>query len=268
MSYFSYPEISMPRGIALLQALEEETIEDLRLRAGTQYPDVEPPVRGDPAPKELEQKLSEVLRDLAIETGYPSTMGRRAEVRAFDRPAGAVLHDLMRVSPADASRPEIWNYVSLVLLPDVAMWRFPSRESYRILGAGFGDTANRKNRNAFGRLWWAVEVLGHEARLETEDEFGQPLGEDELVGIMERTSSIAPSPIVARTLASRGRSFYATHRNELRRVGIPNRSEFFRELSKQIPRKRAVVNISALSEVELGEVIEAACLRVSRHLEE
>lgn len=261
MTYRTYPTIAMFRAAGILADYEDRSIDELRELAGDGHPHVEPAMRGHAASDEDMSKLASEIRELAIESGYPSPIGR-TDVRKFDRPAGGVLHDVMSVSPADAARPEVWNFVSLILLPDVAVWRFPSRQSYRILGAGYGEDSGRGGRNAFGRLWWAVDVLGDEARMLEPDEYGQPLGEDEVVGIMERSSAIAPSPVVARALARTGRQFYSENMTELEDAGIGGRMSFFRRLFKEIPRLRAFINVNALDSDQVQELVDSACGRV------
>lgn len=257
MSYLSYPSISMARAAAILADVSAERVEDLRDRAGRPHPYVEPALGATPAPNEVMEKLSESIRQLAIDNGYPEARSRSG-IRHFDRPAGALLHDMMRISPADAAKPEVWNFVTLILLPDVAAWRFPTRESYRMMGAGYGETKSRSGRNAFGRLWWATEVLGYEATLEAADAAGEPLGEDEVVSIMERTAAIAPSALIARTIAGHGRKFFSANQGKL----DLSRMNFFRELAKEITRLRALYNISALPEDQVQEFVNEACGRV------
>lgn len=253
--YYAYPTISMYRANELLECWSDLSISELHDRSGVETADVEPAMAGTPVPRETLQKVAEQVRNLAVELGYPDEQIARGNVRLFDRPAGAVLHDLMQISPAEASRSEVWNYVSLIWLCDVAVWRFPSRETYRIMGAGYGPTANRRNRNAFGRLWWATEVLDSEARLSVADGSGEPLGEDEIVGIMERSNAIAPAPVVAQTLAKHGRMFFYENGERM----TLSRQDFFRELGKYVTRLRAVVNISALGEEEVSDLMEEAC---------
>ena len=266
MSYLSYPTIAMFRAAGILSGYEDLSIDELRELAGDDHPYVEPPIRGLPAGEEVRAKLADEIREIAFASGYPDPISR-AEVRKFDRPTGGVLHDVMSISPADAARAEVWNYISLILLPDVAVWRFPSRQSYRILGAGYGEDTGRGGRNAFGRLWWAVDVLGDEARRLEADDFGEPLGEDEVVGIMERSSAIAPSPVVARTLARTGRRFYAKNLKELEATGMGGRMNFFRRLFKEIPRLRAFININAVDPDQVQDLVDSACGRVlAEHL--
>lgn len=261
MSYLTYPTIAMFRAAGILSEYEGRSIDELREIAGDDHPYVEPPIRGLAASDEDLSKLAGEIRELAKASGYSDPI-TRGDVRKFDRPAGGVLHDVMSISPADAAQPEVWNYISLILLPDVAVWRFPSRQSYRILGAGYGEDTGRGGRNAFGRLWWAVEVLGDEARLVEPDALGEPLGEDEVVGIMERSSAIAPSPLVARTLARTGRRFYSENVGELEAAAITGRMNFFRRLFKEIPRLRAFININALDSDQVQDLVDSACSRV------
>lgn len=178
------------------------------------------------------------MQALADEKGFPSPLDR-ASVAQFDRPATRILHEVMEIVPADAASEEVWNFVTLVLLPDVATWRFPDRSTDRMLG---------RPRNVFRRLWWRAEIVGSDLI-----DISDGLGEDELVNIMER-STLAASPALARAVAQavvlRGSSVKAA------------RSELMRDLAKRVLRAQAVLCIEALDSGAVSELVER-CLAES-----
>ena len=64
--------------------------------------------------------------------------------------------------PAEAAVYEVWSFVALRLLPDVAFWRWPMEP---VRGGGGELRHNRERfigvdltRHAFGRLWWTARV--------------------------------------------------------------------------------------------------------------
>jgi hypothetical protein len=127
--------------------------------------------------------------------------------------------------------------MSLVLLPDVALWRFPNRdgrEGYeRIIG---------RPRNVFRRLWWRCQALGAE-----EDGPGGRLLEDEAVAIMERP-----------TLGGDRRVALAIASEHLRRVdaGLASaRTEIMRQAMKRLRRLSSVTMLGALDDGSLEGVI-------------
>ena len=145
----------------------------------------------------------------------------------------------MDVVPADAASSGVWAFVSLVVLPDVAAWRFDSRVESRLLGT---------YRNVFRRLWWRAETIGVDL-IDVPD----GLGEDELVNIMERTN-LAANPRNATMLAR-----LVVERGTLLRVA---RSELMRDLSKRLLRQQAVVNIDVLKDQQVQDLLER-CLAES-----
>ena len=84
------------------------------------------------------------------EAGWPTPMTRLGGPQ-FDRQLAAELHRQMHILPADAAVEDVWSFLSLVLLPDVACWRFPDRSEERLRG---------HFRNVFRRLWWRAYILG------------------------------------------------------------------------------------------------------------
>lgn len=143
----------------------------LRDLADVKHPQAAPvPTGGVPAPEHHLALVAEAVRtrvaDLQDREGSLS-------VAEFDRAVGAALHETLDIVPADAASEGVWSFLSLVLLPDVAVRRFPDRHRDRLLGGP---------RNALRRPWWHRYVLG-----ELLDVAERPLGEDELVGLLERT---------------------------------------------------------------------------------
>ncbi|WP_312573989.1 hypothetical protein, partial [Staphylococcus saprophyticus] len=65
------------------------------------------------------------LLRVAEDCGFPEAMAR-SQVRDFDQRAAAVLYDSLDLVPAEAANQEIWNYLTLSVLPDIAAWRYPN----------------------------------------------------------------------------------------------------------------------------------------------
>lgn len=109
----------------------------------------------------------------------------RAEV---DSTLGRALHHALDIVPADASHEGTWSFLTLVVFPDIAALRFPDFHVDRFVGTP---------RNALRRPWQRYESLGD---LPAPSEGG--LGEDELVGLLER-SQLVRNRALARALAAR-----------------------------------------------------------------
>lgn len=149
----------------------------------------------------------------------------------MDLPLGRVLHRTMGIVPSDAASDGVWSFMSLVLLPEVTVARFPEGHIDRWLG---------RPRNALRRAWWREHVLGEVLHATGE---ARPLGEDELVGLFERTS-IAEEPRVARELGRRILAFDG-----------PGRSDYARRLSKRVLAEMAVVELAVLNDDEIVELV-------------
>lgn len=149
-----------------------------------------------------DEQLEAVRRELQAATkSFPKTL-RASEVAAWDAAAGRALYEHMKIAPADASHIDTWSFITLILLPDFALWRYPARQKNRLIGT---------HRNVFRRVWWRHHIIGKLAVPEGTN----PLGEDELVNIFER-SRMARDHRLVRALAEEiiaytgaGRSVFA-----------------------------------------------------------
>ena len=101
-------------------------------------------VGGRPVPVETIARVERSIRAVADELGFPNEIAR-ANVATFDRPATRILFDEMEIVPADAASEEVWNFLTLVVLPDVAVGGSQAAVDERLLGRPW---------NAFRRLWW------------------------------------------------------------------------------------------------------------------
>jgi hypothetical protein len=230
---YVYPRL--PEGAAhelLLQYADLDS-SDLRKRAGAKHPDAAPvAVGGTPVPEEVIANVAESVRGLADELGFPEVLSR-ARVGEFDKPATALIHERMQIVPSDAASDEVWNFLTLVVLPDVAVWRWPGRAEERLLG---------RPRNAFRRLWWRAEVLGVELICGADG-----LGEDELVNIMERPTLSADERL-AQCIAG------AIVRSPKLSVA---RSELMRDFAKRVLRTQGAFCLDVLADEELVRVVRA-----------
>ncbi|WP_181311186.1 hypothetical protein [Nocardioides campestrisoli] len=143
----------------------------------------------------------------------------------FDAALGRSLHAALDIVPADAAHEGTWSFLTLVVFPDVAAARFPDFHIKRFIGAP---------RNALRRPWQRQEILGDLA------ETGRrPLGEDELVGLFERTALVRNRRL-ARALAARVLAYDG-----------PNRSNWARDLYKLATFQSGIRLLDALDDAEI-----------------
>jgi hypothetical protein len=143
----------------------------------------------------------------------------------------------MDIVPADAANEGVWSFLSLVVVPEVAPWRFPNLPDERALG---------KPRNTLRRLWWRAWRYGPD--LDFAPEGLEPLGEDEHVQIEERTR-LSGNRYVAQAIRE------GIWRAEA--SGLPvNRPPFVRQLVLRLSALRSHIALEALTSAQLAELID------------
>ncbi|WP_374929232.1 hypothetical protein [Kytococcus sedentarius] len=173
----------------------------------------------------------------AVLTAQERAEGSVSRDRSFDSDLIDVVAGLEGLAPAEAGRAEVWNFLTLVVLPDVAFWRWPVTKDglpnqRRVLGGP---------RNIFRRVWWRCHLL-EPARVRF-------LSEDELVGITERAASLGSSPVVARAFTDVLRE--SVERGE---VAPSQREAVVRAYAKGALRRGAVLAFFAMTPDELMTV--------------
>jgi hypothetical protein len=106
----------------------------------------------------------------------------RAGAAEFDLAIGRALHDSLRIIPGDAAHDETWNFLTLVVMPDIAVLRFPDMHPDRMFGT---------MRNPLRSSWVRRDTLG-----DLTDRYPRPLGVDEMVGLFERSEMARNRPLV------------------------------------------------------------------------
>jgi hypothetical protein len=222
---------------------------ELRERRDIGHPDAAPvAVGGVKVPDATINETQTRLRALADDLEFPKPL-TRARVAAFDQPATRLVHEAMRIVPADAANSGVWSFLSLVVAPDVALWRWPyapPEDDDRVFRTSHFRRISGHPRNVFRRLWWRGEVVGVDL---IDAESGRGLGEDELVNIMERVA-LASDRRLARALGSAV-------------VCLPidlavARSEVMRDASKRLLRTMPVIAFGTLSNDEVAEIVSAS----------
>jgi hypothetical protein len=233
-----YPRLPRPRAEHLAVRLRQTAPQDRAALAASSHPQAAPaPTGGSPVPEDLLSTLADSVRGaFQEEMRQPISNHNKAEL---DARLGRFLHGGMAIIPSDAAHEGVWSFMSLVLLPDVAAWRFPDCHSARLLGT---------YRNVFRRTWWRQHILGPVM----DESIERPLGEDELVGIFER-SRMARSHELARAMA-----------RYIVQADVADRSHFARELAKRVRRVLAYINVDALATVQIESLIEKTGAEVQR----
>lgn len=209
---------------------------DVAGTSAAQHPSAAPaPVGGHPASQLHLGAVRSSIREIAGQFGYPERLVAKDQA-AFDRKCGTVLLQKMDIVTGDAASPDVWSFISLVLLPEIPFWRFPGAAEERYLGG---------LRNTFQRLWWRAWTFGPD--LTSVPEGATPFGEDDFVQVMER-----PTVSGNERLA---RAFYSVVlESDLASLHV-TRSELVRRLVIQIRARRSHVAVDALNDSQLVDLI-------------
>lgn len=210
-----------------------DSIAELERSSATSHPGATYPSVGSVVADSQIEHVQSLLRAHARQHGYPHSRGQ-ALVR-FDQSVAGPLHQAMDISPWLAAEEGLWAFMSLVVAPDVAVWRYPQRHPDRLLG-GY--------RNVFRRLWWRAELLGNGVQ-----DPPALMGEDQLVAVMERTDALGGDPRIARAFCS------AVLRRQVAHPELP-RMMLQRESAKWVTRVGTLRLLSALPEDELAAAMD------------
>ncbi|MGO4200619.1 DUF6339 family protein [Rhodococcus sp. TAF43] len=187
------------------------------------------------SPEQLECVRKNVCK-LAEDAGFPGE-APAGDRNAFDLEVAKYLHSESGMVPAEAASGDIWAFLALILLPDVAYWRYPEPPGDRVLASDI-------TRHVFGRLWWRAHLV---QQPDSEDPYAYLglLGESEFDQIYARRTSLGASSFVVRMILKVWAELDET----------PSRREILRDFLKRLLRLAAFTRFDAQSEDELAETL-------------
>jgi Family of unknown function (DUF6339) len=233
----TYPRLPTPSAEILVLEQQNLSAEDLTRHAETSHPKQEwyPTVPTRVTKPELSTLRSDVL-GIARVHGFPANQPRSGH-SLFDQQLAIHLYEHMGLVPAEASAGGVWSFLALVLLPDVAAWRFPNRNNKRFIGS---DTMiGSSNRHVFGRLWARAYIFG--PRLISR------LNEDNIVNIFERPT-FGGNTRLAQAIGSTFVRTVDEHR-------VTQSQDLMRDAMKRLRRLAYLVSFSALSDDQLSDLL-------------
>lgn len=190
--------------------------------------------------------LATAVRELAGKHGYPHRPDGTTE---FDVTLARLLHRQLDVAPSEAASREMWAFLSLVLLPHVAYWRFPNPPKDRVMHTDI-------TRHVFGRLWWRAELV-HDPELDDPYEALGILGEADFDQVYARRWQVGASPKIVRNILLAWRDLRAD--GELDDV---NSRDVFRETLKALLRLVPFLSLNALDDEALVREFRRTALHV------
>ncbi|WP_154697088.1 DUF6339 family protein [Lentzea guizhouensis] len=179
---------------------------------------------------------------LATDAGFPDESNRSSSAE-FDLRLAALLHSEMGLVPAEAASGDVWAFLALVLLPDVAYWRYgPLPNADRV-------QATDITRHVFGRMWWRAQLV-HDPSEPSHYSALAILGEAAFDQIYARRKALGGSPHLVKAILRVWR--------DLDREG-ENERDVLRDLLKRLLRLAAFVSFEAMEDLDLdAELLRAA----------
>ncbi|MFJ1804683.1 MULTISPECIES: DUF6339 family protein [unclassified Streptomyces] len=192
MMSFLYPRLLAEQARPLFDDYRNLTSADLSRRVALTHDSaVYVATGGDRVSSGQLRELREGVLTLAKRAGFPE-QSDRARNAEFDLRLAALLHAEMGMVPAEAASRDVWAFLALVVLPDVAFWRYPQPPKDRVLGTDL-------TRHVFGRLWWRAQLV--RAPEESEPYHAlQILGEAAFDQIYARRAALGGSPHLVRAI--------------------------------------------------------------------
>ena len=181
------------------------------------------------------------LKALGSKTGNLEDIEAKGNAEEFDsiftRIAPTLFHDM---NPIDGFNPDVWSYITLRVLPDLAVFRWKKNMTdERFLGGA--------HRSCFQRLWLRSYVLGGDLACQ--------LYEDEAVNIFERPESLGGNKRLALIIAQ----YIVTNRDKVdsKRKEKIITTEVVRQAVMRLRRKMSVQVVQSMNDVDLRKNIES-----------
>jgi hypothetical protein len=237
---FLYPRLLAGQAKPMHEAYRRMTLSDLTERVATNHKSaVYVATGGDRISEKGLRELRELVVGLAREAGFPNESTRQLRA-AFDLGLAAALHAEMGVVPAEAASGDVWAFLALVLLPDVAYWRYPKPPGDRVLGTDL-------TRHVFGRMWWRAQLV-HSPEDPAPYAALKVLGEAAFDQIYARRKALGGSPHLVKAILRVW--------NDLDLRGIDER-EALRDFLKRLLRLAPFVLFESLSDQNLDGELRA-----------
>ncbi|MEV0742439.1 DUF6339 family protein [Streptomyces sp. NPDC050549] len=189
---FLYPRLLAEQARPLFEEYSHLPIAELAGRVATSHDSaVYVATGGDRVSATRLKELRAGVVDLAKSAGFPDDSDRTRNAE-FDLRLAALLHAEMGMVPAEAASRDVWAFLALVLLPDVAFWRYPRPPGDRVLGTDL-------TRHVFGRLWWRAQLVRSS---DDPEPYGalKILGEAAFDQIYARRAALGGSPHMVRAI--------------------------------------------------------------------
>jgi hypothetical protein len=246
-----WPRMPIDEAIIVFARLRELSPEDAAEYVST---DVEGRRFYATAPTRVDKKQLDDLRSsvlaLAERHGFPFARQRRS-TPTFDQELAVLFTTATPMLPVEAADEEVWAFITLSVLPDVAVWRWPANPADPDLtlvedveepkADSRVDRLLGRRRGVFRQAWWRGYLLGSEACLQ--------LDEDNFINLTDRVSLTGYRAI--------GELITHAHLDRIDRATYDRRYTLRRALVL-IGREFGRIAVEALPEEHLQRIIRTA----------
>ncbi|MFE5729422.1 DUF6339 family protein [Streptomyces sp. NPDC056528] len=235
-----YPRLLPQQARQLYEEYRDLSIPELAERVSYAHPSaVYVATGGDRVSAERLKELRRAVVELAERSGFPHSSDR-ARNAEFDLGLAALLHAEMGMVPAEAASRDVWAFLAIAVLPDVAYWRYPHPPRDRVLGTDL-------TRHVFGRLWWRGQLVRSSDKA---NPYGalKILGEAAFDQIYARRAALGGSPHMVRAILRVW--------NDLDLRGL-NERDTFRDFLKRLLRLATFVLFDGLEGEDLDDELRA-----------
>src|SRR5258708_6255402 len=118
-----YPRLPLVVTRKLAEELSLKSIDSLLALSSVSHPAAAyAPTGGNRVNDSYLREIYWCIRESACSFGYPASVDD-LKMREFDASSGRILHEMMDITPSEASNPGVWAFMACVLWPDIVRWR-------------------------------------------------------------------------------------------------------------------------------------------------
>lgn len=197
---------------------------------------------GVPATQEQRDELAGALREAARNCGFPSLTDQAGQ-QAFDRAACRILADneMLAQAGGDTLREACWAGLTVLDLPDLAIWRHQKKDAGMSIHRLRGGV-----RNFLRRLWLRNRALMKNGESDARRwELIDELTEDAVVQIIERPA-LSANPKLAQAIAKVWKEFSKKH---------SNMEDIMRVATKRLRVRNEILLLGALDRAEIEKEV-------------
>jgi hypothetical protein len=208
--------------------------------------------------------------EVAVSCGFPGDRTPDSRGFTFEQKLAQMLPTILRMSPAEASSQGTWAFMTIRILPDIALWRWPiAGNAYEKKGNRWSDPRRQLFQQAYKRGY----LLGDSVFSLTEDDMGSIIERPRISGHRVLAASLASHQARLRTGRATFRSIMKAAGRQLAHRAIYSDemvTEFVEELfeSHRLRPQGDGFQETDLDESNAREAFLESCWEYRHYLEE